>query len=109
MLAGLAATAWVIPDVRTAFGIVQWALEFPLYHALFIRGLLARGEKIPVIVREAPARLCALALARAVVGARENRRQEHEGDRGISHPCMLARVDRAGRSFGSGKIASFAD
>src|SRR5687767_11487961 len=43
--------AWLVPDVRTAHGIVQWAFEFPLYHALFVRGTFARGEKIPVVVR----------------------------------------------------------
>jgi hemerythrin len=48
--AGANVNAWLVPDVRTAHGIVQWALEFPLYHSLFVRGTFARGEKIPVIV-----------------------------------------------------------
>ena len=41
---------WLIPDVRTANGIVQWALEFPLYHALFVQGIQASGGKITVLV-----------------------------------------------------------
>jgi CRP-like cAMP-binding protein len=49
---GAQVNAWLVPDVRTAHGIVQWALEFPLYHALFVRGTFARGERIPVVVRE---------------------------------------------------------
>lgn len=49
--AGAQVNAWLVPDVRTAHGIVQWAFEFPLYHALFVRGTFGRGEKIPVIVR----------------------------------------------------------
>ena len=49
--AGAQVNAWLVPDVRTAHGIVQWAFEFPLYHALFVRGTFARGEKIQVIVR----------------------------------------------------------
>jgi hemerythrin len=52
MKAGAQVNAWLIPDVRTAHGIVQWALEFPLYHALFVRGTFARGEKVPVVVHE---------------------------------------------------------
>jgi hypothetical protein len=47
---GAKPTAWLLPDIRSKHGIVQWALEFPLYEALFVRGLFARGEKIPVIV-----------------------------------------------------------
>ena len=49
--AGAQVNAWLVPDVRTAHGIVQWAFEFPLYHALFVRGTFGRGEKIPVVVR----------------------------------------------------------
>ena len=49
--AGAQVNAWLVPDVRTAHGIVQWAFEFPLYHALFVRGTFARGEKIRVVVR----------------------------------------------------------
>jgi len=52
MKAGVQVNAWLVPDVRTAHGIVQWAFEFPLYHALFVRGTFARGEKIRVVVRE---------------------------------------------------------
>ncbi|HOX46396.1 MAG TPA: MBL fold metallo-hydrolase [Myxococcota bacterium] len=52
MRAGLQPTAWVVPDVRCADGLVQWALEFPLYHALFVRNLFAQGKKIPVLVQE---------------------------------------------------------
>ncbi|MEW5848792.1 MAG: cyclic nucleotide-binding domain-containing protein [Myxococcota bacterium] len=52
MKAGVQVTGWIIPDVRTAHGVVQWALEFPLYHALFIRGTFSRREKIPVVVRK---------------------------------------------------------
>ena len=51
MAAGATPNAWLVPDVRTVHGIVQWAFEFPLYHALFVRGTFARGEKIPVVVR----------------------------------------------------------
>ncbi|MCC6806287.1 MAG: cyclic nucleotide-binding domain-containing protein [Deltaproteobacteria bacterium] len=50
MKSGAQVNGWIIPDVRTAHGIVQWALEFPLYHALFVRGTFGRGEKMPVIV-----------------------------------------------------------
>jgi len=46
-------TAWLIPDVRCAHsGIVQWSLEFPLYHALFIQGAFAQQRKITVLVHE---------------------------------------------------------
>lgn len=51
LAAGAQVNAWLVPDTRTAHGIVQWAFEFPLYHALFVRGTFARGEKIPVVVR----------------------------------------------------------
>lgn len=47
--AGLRPNAWLLPDVRTAGGLVQWALEFPLYHALFVQGTFGRGQKIPVV------------------------------------------------------------
>src|SRR5688572_29081661 len=47
---GAQVNAWLVPDVRVAHGIVQWAFEFPLYHALFVRGTFARREKIPVVV-----------------------------------------------------------
>lgn len=50
MRAGCKVNGWIVPDIRTAHGIVQWALEFPLYHALFIRGTFGRGEKLPVVV-----------------------------------------------------------
>lgn len=50
MAAGATPNAWLVPDVRTAHGIVQWAFEFPLYHALFVRGTFGRGERIPVVV-----------------------------------------------------------
>src|SRR5690348_8855030 len=50
---GCQVNGWIIPDVRTAHGIVQWALEFPLYHSLFVRGTFGRGEKLPVIVDRA--------------------------------------------------------
>ena len=50
MKSGTQVNAWLIPDVRTAHGIVQWALEFPLYYALFIRGTFGKGEKLPVVV-----------------------------------------------------------
>jgi CRP-like cAMP-binding protein len=50
MQSGVQVNGWIIPDVRAAHGIVQWALEFPLYYALFIRGTFARGEKLPVVV-----------------------------------------------------------
>ena len=50
MKAGAGVTAWLVPDVRTRDGLVQWALEFPMHHALFVQGLFARGEKIPVVV-----------------------------------------------------------
>src|SRR6185503_7480783 len=51
LAAGAQVNAWLVPDTRTAHGIVQWAFEFPLYHALFVRGTFSRGEKIPVVVR----------------------------------------------------------
>jgi len=50
MRAGKNVTAWLVPDIRCAGGIVQWALEFPLYHALFIQGAFAAGRKIPVLL-----------------------------------------------------------
>jgi len=46
--AGKQVTGWLIPDLRSAAGVVQWALEFPLYHALFFQGLFARGARMPV-------------------------------------------------------------
>ncbi len=52
MRAGRSPNAWLIPDRRTHDGVVQWALEFPLYFALFIRGSFARGEKLAVLVSE---------------------------------------------------------
>ena len=52
MGAGASPTAWLVPDVRTASGVVQWALEFPLYYALFIQGLFAKGDKIRVLCHE---------------------------------------------------------
>ncbi len=51
MQADVGPTAWLIPDLRTHDGIVQWALEFPLYFALFIQGAFARGDKVAVLVR----------------------------------------------------------
>jgi CRP-like cAMP-binding protein/glyoxylase-like metal-dependent hydrolase (beta-lactamase superfamily II) len=50
--AGAEVSAWIIPDLRSDGGVVQWALEFPLYHALFVRGLFAKGRKIPVLVHQ---------------------------------------------------------
>ena len=50
MKSGVQVNGWIIPDVRAAHGIVQWALEFPLFYALFIRGTFGRGETLPVIV-----------------------------------------------------------
>jgi len=50
MGAGINIDAWIVPDIRQARGIVQWALEFPLYYALFIQGRFGRGEKIPVVL-----------------------------------------------------------
>ncbi len=47
--AGKRVTAWLIPDLRSAGGLVQWALEFPLYHALFVQGCFARGRRVPVL------------------------------------------------------------
>lgn len=44
-------TAWLVPDVRSAGGIVQWALEFPLYFALFVQGLFGQGQRIRVLVQ----------------------------------------------------------
>lgn len=41
-------TAWLLPDVRSQDGVVQWALEFPLYVALFVQGLFAKGKKLTV-------------------------------------------------------------
>lgn len=45
---GKQVTAWLLPDVRTRNGVVQWALEFPLYVALFVQGLFAKGKKLNV-------------------------------------------------------------
>jgi CRP-like cAMP-binding protein/glyoxylase-like metal-dependent hydrolase (beta-lactamase superfamily II) len=50
MRGGKEVTGWVVPDVRSAHGIVQWALEFPLYHALFVQKMFGRGVKLPVLV-----------------------------------------------------------
>jgi CRP-like cAMP-binding protein len=51
--AGKKITAWLIPDVRCApSGIVQWALEFPLYQALFVQGAFAQRRKVTVLVHE---------------------------------------------------------
>jgi CRP-like cAMP-binding protein len=44
-------TAWLVPDVRSRDGIAQWALEFPLYVALFVQGLFAKGKKLTVFVQ----------------------------------------------------------
>jgi CRP/FNR family transcriptional regulator, cyclic AMP receptor protein len=44
-------TAWLIPDVRQSRGIVQWALEFPLYFALFLQGMFGKGKKLTVLVK----------------------------------------------------------
>ncbi|MFH1807921.1 MAG: cyclic nucleotide-binding domain-containing protein [Pseudomonadota bacterium] len=52
MRAGHSPNAWLVPDRRSADGVVQWAFEFPLYYALFVQGLFTRGEKIPVLVKE---------------------------------------------------------
>ncbi|MGC4117587.1 MAG: cyclic nucleotide-binding domain-containing protein [Myxococcales bacterium] len=41
-------SAWLLPDVRSKNGIVQWALEFPLYVALFVQGLFSKGKKLNV-------------------------------------------------------------
>jgi CRP-like cAMP-binding protein/glyoxylase-like metal-dependent hydrolase (beta-lactamase superfamily II) len=53
MKAGVMPNAWLVPDTRSAHGIVQWALEFPLYHALFVRGTFGRGQKVPVVCTQA--------------------------------------------------------
>lgn len=45
-------TAWLLPDVRSRGGIVQWALEFPLYLALFAQGLFAQKKKLVVFATE---------------------------------------------------------
>ena len=50
MRAGCQPNAWLVPDLRSAGGIVQWALEFPLYFALFVQGYLERRERVPVLV-----------------------------------------------------------
>lgn len=52
MLGKKSPTAWLIPDVRQSHGIVQWALEFPLYFALFMQGMFAKGKKLTVLVQE---------------------------------------------------------
>jgi CRP-like cAMP-binding protein/glyoxylase-like metal-dependent hydrolase (beta-lactamase superfamily II) len=46
--AGKQVSGWLIPDLRSAAGVVQWALEFPLYHALFFQGLFGKGQRMPV-------------------------------------------------------------
>jgi CRP-like cAMP-binding protein/glyoxylase-like metal-dependent hydrolase (beta-lactamase superfamily II) len=57
--AGKQVTGWLIPDLRSAEGVVQWALEFPLYHALFFQGLFGKGRKMPVyLAREDWRDLC---------------------------------------------------
>ncbi len=45
-------TAWIVPDIRSHAGSVQWAMEFPLYFALFVQGKFAAKEKIPVLLHE---------------------------------------------------------
>ncbi|MBN2495492.1 MAG: cyclic nucleotide-binding domain-containing protein [Deltaproteobacteria bacterium] len=45
-------TVWVVPDVRSAGGVVQWSLEFPLYFFLFVQGGFGDGRKIRVVVAE---------------------------------------------------------
>ncbi len=64
MKAKIQPTAWLVPDVRSASGVVQWALEFPLYYALFIQGLFAAGKKVQVVTRRSdwPALLESLRL-----------------------------------------------
>ena len=52
MRAGASPSAWLIPDLRVSDGIVQWALEFPLYFGLFVQGKFARQEKVRVVVHE---------------------------------------------------------
>ncbi|MBI5545570.1 MAG: MBL fold metallo-hydrolase, partial [Deltaproteobacteria bacterium] len=49
---GKQVTAWLLPDVRSHRGIVQWALEFPLYVALFVQGLFAKKKKLAVFCHE---------------------------------------------------------
>ncbi len=49
MVHKVAPNAWLVPDTRTAHGLVHWALEFPLYHALFVRGTFGRRERVPVV------------------------------------------------------------
>jgi len=46
--AGKQVSGWLIPDLRSAAGVGQWALEFPLYHALFFQGLFGKGQRMPV-------------------------------------------------------------
>ncbi|MGI5864652.1 MAG: cyclic nucleotide-binding domain-containing protein [Myxococcales bacterium] len=69
-------TAWLIPDVRSRDGLVQWALEFPLYVALFVEGLFAKGKKLTVFAQRRDwtdvveyLRLTLLGLSRAEMAA----------------------------------------
>lgn len=69
-------TAWLIPDVRSRDGVVQWALEFPLYVALFLQGLFAKGKKLTVFAQRRDwadvveyLRLTLLGLSRAEMAA----------------------------------------
>ncbi|MBN2362003.1 MAG: cyclic nucleotide-binding domain-containing protein [Deltaproteobacteria bacterium] len=50
--AGKQITCWLVPDVRQSRGIVQWAFEFPLYHALFVQGLFGKKQKMTVLTHE---------------------------------------------------------
>ncbi|MBI2570260.1 MAG: cyclic nucleotide-binding domain-containing protein [Candidatus Schekmanbacteria bacterium] len=49
--AGVEPDAWIIPDIRTAHGIVQWALEGPFHSALRAMATRPVKEKIKVVVR----------------------------------------------------------
>lgn len=50
--AGKQISCWLVPDVRQSRGVVQWAFEFPLYHALFMQGMFGKKQKMTVLVHQ---------------------------------------------------------
>jgi CRP-like cAMP-binding protein len=98
-------TAWLIPDIRSDGGIVHWALEFPLYHALFVRGIFAKGKRIPVLVHERDWRDLVEYLRLTLHGlTREEllaeRVEPAVADQILAETRLLALKDREGRVVG---------
>ena len=108
MKAGAQVNAWLIPDVRTAHGIVQWALEFPLYHALFVRGTFARGEKVPVVVHEEVWRDVVTYLRLTLLGMTREEMKAEGIEEGVAE--MLGREsDHLALKRGDGTVARIED